>query len=150
MSSIRRARVDDAKALGRVFEAAFAGYREAGLAIPPVAEGLEQDIETHEVWVAEDANGLLGGVILSVNGGDAHLVLVAVSPEAKGLGLGKALIETAINHARSRGVGTVRLATHSALADNIGLYEHLGWTIDQTKRDKVDMVRVIKNQKGTL
>lgn len=143
MISIRRTRVEDAKDLGIVFESAFADYRAAGLAIPSVADGLAEDVLERDVWIAERSSELLGGVILSVKETLAHLVLVAVLPSSKGLGVGRTLIDTAIDYAKSQGVTEVRLGTHSKLTDNVSLYQYLGWTIVEESDDKIAMVRHI-------
>ncbi|MDU8927789.1 GNAT family N-acetyltransferase [Alisedimentitalea sp. MJ-SS2] len=141
--SIRRAALCDSRALGAVFEAAFAAYQKAGLKIPPVGDGVEHDIRHHAVWAAEDNGVIEGGLVLSVDGAQAHLVLVAVSPSAGGKGIGTALIDTAVLFARENGVKEIRLATHRRLTQNVSLYQRLGWRKSGTEGDKVLMVRNI-------
>ena len=141
--TLRRAGISDSQALGTAFEAAFASYREAGLNIPPVSQGLDSDIRDHAVWVAEEYSQILGGLIVSVDGVQAHLVLVAVHPQAGGKGVGKALIDTAVAYAQEQGVAEIHLATHHQLPRNVALYQRLGWETTGTEGDKVLMVRKI-------
>lgn len=146
MYSIRRARVSDSVELGVVFEDAFAAYHDAGLQIPPVAEGLDQDIRDHSVWVAEDDFNLLGGLIMGISGKHAHLILVAVTPAAGGKGIGKALIDAAVEFARKSEVQEIGLATHRQLQNNLALYEHLGWVRTGIEGDKVLMTRTLSKE----
>ena len=149
MFSIRRARVSDSEKLGAVFEAAFAVYKDAGLQIPPVADGLDQDIRDHAVWVAEDGPNLLGGLILGTVDNQAHLILVAVSPNASGKGIGKSMINAAIEFAHESGIQEIRLATHRQLQNNLALYEHLGWVRTGTEGDKVLMTRTLTKESNS-
>ena len=140
-AGLRRAEPRDCRDLGAVFDTAFVAFREAGLKIPPVSEGLEQDIADNAVWVNEDEQGLNGGLILSMDEGCAHLILVAVHPRAGGQGIGKALIKRAVAHAREAGLAEIRLATHRDLTENVALYRHLGWEIAGEEGDKILMRR---------
>jgi DNA-binding MarR family transcriptional regulator len=50
-----------------------------------------------------------------------------VAPEARGLGLGRRLLERVEAEVAERGIGVVRLGTHSALIEAIGLYRSSGY-----------------------
>jgi ribosomal protein S18 acetylase RimI-like enzyme len=50
-----------------------------------------------------------------------------VAAEARGLGLGRRLLERVEAEAAGRGIAVVRLGTHSALTEAIGLYRSSGY-----------------------
>ena len=59
-----------------------------------------------------------------------------VSPEARGLGLSKRLMDQAEKTARTLGIATLRLDTNAALPEAIRLYQTTGWTeIDRFNDD---------------
>lgn len=139
--SIRRATLADAPSLTRCIEAAYAGYVEQGLELPPVSEGMAKEIRDNLVWVAVEGNLVLGGIILAVQGEAAHLRNVAVDPAHSGGGIGRALMDAAIAAARDAGHGTIRLATHKDIPRNVMLYRHLGWHVTGEEGNKVFMAR---------
>ena len=75
-------------------------------------------------------DGRICGVLVLIEKDD-HLLLdnVAVAPEAQGLGIGRRLVEAAEEVARNLGYATVRLYTHDTMAENVALYEHLGFAV---------------------
>ena len=75
-------------------------------------------------------DGRICGVLVLIENDD-HLLLdnVAVAPEAQGLGIGRRLVEAAEEVAGNLGYATVRLYTHETMAENVALYEHLGFTV---------------------
>lgn len=52
---------------------------------------------------------------------------VAVDPDLRGHGLGRALVATALDHARASGYAGVALHSHDALREAIGLYRSFGF-----------------------
>lgn len=133
--TLRRAMPSDAPTLTDCIIAAYAGYAEQGIDLPPVAEGVLMDIRDNIVWVAADGTHILGGVILSVRGETADLMNIAVHPGASGRGVGRALMQAALDAARAAGHTIAELATHRDLPQNVALYEHMGWKV--TGRDGV-------------
>ena len=150
--TIRRATAEDAEALARCIERAYAIYDGRDLDLPPVSEGIAEHIAAHRVWVAEAEGTIAGGLVLIVgddamghgttDGGKmgggttgsgsiveqaAHLANVAVDPNFTGRGLGRALIAQAEEDARAHGATELRLTTHADLEENIRLYTRLGW-----------------------
>ncbi|WP_204112882.1 GNAT family N-acetyltransferase [Shimia biformata] len=137
--TIRRAVPDEGAALRVLIDAAYQAYRDAGIQLPDVTDGLEDEIVAGRVWVAELENGVGGVLNLSVEPPNAHLINVAVAPLARGQGVGGALIRFAIDMARASGCDALNLATHSDLADNIALYQHLGWQVVEAGAGKTLM-----------
>lgn len=137
--TLRRAVATDAEALTACIEAAYAGYVAQGVDLPPVSDGVAWDIEDNIVWLAVNGDAVLGGVILSVSGEVAHLMNVAVDPAQSGRGIGRALIDTAVDTARRAGHGTIKLTTHADMPQNVALYRHLGWEVTGRDGSKVFM-----------
>ncbi|MDE0717719.1 MAG: GNAT family N-acetyltransferase [Rhodospirillaceae bacterium] len=82
-------------------------------------------------------DGRIRGVLVLIEKDD-HLLLdnIAVDPEAQGLGIGRRLVEAAEAAARRLGYATVRLYTHETMVENIGLYEHLGFSITHRAKER--------------
>ena len=121
---IRCASDADAGALTDVITAAYAPYQHLGL--PPVAEGIADDITRHFVWVAEVDGKVRGGIVLIMSG-DAYIANIAVHPDAGGHGIGSALIEKACALARAEGFEEIGLATHVGMTETQAFYKRLGW-----------------------
>jgi GNAT superfamily N-acetyltransferase len=131
---VRRARPDEADAVGALVEAAFARHIAAvGCRPAPMDDDHAARIAAGEQYVSDaddDSGGAgLASSIVLVDSGD-HLVVnnVAVSPAYQGRGLGRALLAFAEDEARRRGYGEVRLHTNAAMADNLVMYPRLGYT----------------------
>ncbi len=79
--------------------------------------------------VAEDRDGTrLGMGFLRPSGPDAmEIKRLYVPPSARGRGVGKALVETAIGIARNRGARALRLDSTRNLETALGLYRSLGF-----------------------
>ena len=82
------------------------------------------------VLVAEQAGGLPGCVLLFFRrgSGTARLYSLAIRRDARGQGLGAALLESAEEEARARGCGAMRLEVRPDNAAAIALYEKRGYT----------------------
>ena len=82
-------------------------------------------------FVVEDADGtVLGGVGIAEFGGldsCAELQKLYLADAAKGKGLGKALMKTAEDVARSLGYARLYLETHTNLNVAVHLYERMGY-----------------------
>lgn len=93
----------------------------------------------HEQIVAEQGGRLVGSVLLfPAAGGDTggsggrmiwpELRLLAVAPEARGQGIGAALVRACIERARAAGAPALGLYTSASMRSAIVLYERLGFT----------------------
>jgi len=132
---IRQATQTDTAALISCIDAAYDGYRVKGINLPDVTGGLTDDISLGNVWVASDGASVVGGLVLALGTTTAILKNVAVHPDKGGMGIGRSLIDKALEIARQHGCSDVVLTTHTEMPRNIALYRHLGW--NETGRDGV-------------
>jgi ribosomal protein S18 acetylase RimI-like enzyme len=131
---LRCATPADVADLTGVLKAAYAPFQSLGL--PPVTDGIGDDIRDHNVWVAEIDGKLRGGLVL-VLGGHAHIANLAVHPDAGGQGVGTALIEKAVSSAAAAGYSTVQLATHAGMTATQAFYRRIGWEETGREGEKV-------------
>jgi DNA-binding MarR family transcriptional regulator/GNAT superfamily N-acetyltransferase len=95
-----------------------------------IAEFLKSfDAEREACWIAETDGEPVGSVML-VNAGDgiAKLRLLLVEPRARGLGIGRRLVEECIRFARQAGYRKITLWTQSILAPARATYRRCGFT----------------------
>jgi len=90
--------------------------------------------------VAPGATGIAGYALLLLRRGSrvARLYSIAVDPGARGQGLGRRLVEAALDLARERGAGILRLEVRVDNASAIALYRALGFHDFATRRDYYD------------
>jgi ribosomal protein S18 acetylase RimI-like enzyme len=84
------------------------------------------------IFVAEasgpDGISVLGVcALIAEPDGAFELAKMAVAPAAQGRGVGRALAEAAVAHAKNRGAPRVELLSNTALGPAIGLYRALGF-----------------------
>ncbi|MBR0870832.1 MarR family transcriptional regulator [Bradyrhizobium tropiciagri] len=81
-------------------------------------------------FIVAMSDGLPIGCV-GLKGGGAEIAEIKrlwVAPSARGLGLGRRLMDAAENAARELGIAVLRLDTNSALAEAGQLYRRSGWT----------------------
>lgn len=134
----RLAGAAEAPAISRLIDAAYQPYRDQGITLPDVSEGVSDSIADGQVWVMDDHSGVL---MLSTDPPTAYLMNVAVSPEARGRGIGGQLIRLALKLAQEAGCTEIALATHVDMPENVALYAHLGWREIERDETRVMMMR---------
>lgn len=87
------------------------------------------------LWIAQDDGGRVVGSIALVDAeaGVGQLRWFLLVPEARGSGLGRRLLEAALDYARQRGLAHIYLWSFADLTDAIRLYERAGFRTTQTK-----------------
>lgn len=140
---IRRASPTDAPGIIACITAAYAPVQDRGVSLPPVAEGVPEDIRAGLVWVSEDAGQIRGILVAGQNGEAFHVMNLAVQPDAGGRGVGRALLDHAEHVAKELGCRLMRLATHRDMPENVALYTHLGWQVDGQDGVKVLMAKPV-------
>jgi GNAT superfamily N-acetyltransferase len=64
--------------------------------------------------------------------------------------VGRALIGEAEEACRTLGLDELRLTTHVGLPENVGLYEHLGWSVTDRSGSKVRMAKRLTRSTGSM
>ena len=95
----------------------------------------KNDPKRERCWIAE-MNGENVGCVMLVRDSDevARIRLLLVDPKARGLGLGKRLVDECVTFARQAGYKRVTLWTHSILAAARHTYEKAGFTLTSSEK----------------
>ena len=129
---LRRAVAADADVVRALTRDAYAKWVPLiGREPKPMTAGYETAIKNHRIDLLY-LGGILAGLIETIPGAD-HLLIenVAVSPAFQGRGLGRRLMAHAEDLAASEGRAEVRLYTNKKFAENLRLYETLGYRLDR-------------------
>ena len=139
---IREAQTEELDEVSRVIGSSFEEYAAS---VPASAfEAYLKDImdvrsrlSFTELLVAEDQGQVVGSVTFYPDGsrygedvwpdGWAGLRLIAVQPESRGLGIGRALAQECIRRSRQRGIPTLGLHSTEAMWVARGMYERMGF-----------------------
>lgn len=141
---MRDARPEDGPAVAALTLAAYGEY--AAKMQPEAWTGLEgavraalasEDAAVQRIVAARDGE-IVGGVMLYPPAADAYggyteaaawpeLRLLAVAPAARGMGVGKALVEECVRRARAMGAAVLGLHTSRSMEVAIGMYERMGF-----------------------
>jgi GNAT superfamily N-acetyltransferase len=90
------------------------------------------------LWIAEHAGRVVGSIaMVDAEEGVGQLRWFLLVPEARGLGLGRRLLDAALDYGRARGFWRVFLWSFTDLADAIRLYERAGFKVTETKTGTV-------------
>ncbi|MEV8274358.1 GNAT family acetyltransferase [Microbacterium sp. NPDC077184] len=117
-------------------EAVVALWEEVGLTRPwndprkDIARKLEVQPELFVVAVDDDR--ILGTVMAGYDGHRGWMNYLAAGPDARGTGIGRALVEHVEHALEARGCPKVNLQVRSSNTAVVAFYEHLGYTVDDT------------------
>lgn len=143
---VREARPEDREAVRAITLAAYAEY--ADVMTPSAWEGLDRAVRAAlvsdapaERLVAVHDGRVVGSVMLFAPATDAYdgltagapwpeLRLLAVAPEARGLGVGATLLEECVRRARRSGATVLGLHSSRSMRTAIGMYLRRGFVRD--------------------
>jgi len=138
MIKIREIEKDDNEKLAWLIRDIFRELdmpREGTVFSDPRTDYLSELFETpgSKYWVAEDDDNILGGCgIFPTNGlpeGCVELVKFYLSPDSRGKGLGRELMERSIDSAKLLGYRQVYLESFPELTRAVTLYEKAGFRV---------------------
>ena len=147
---IRKAEPLDASGLATCIDAAYAHYARRIEDLPPMSADCAEEIAKFQVWVAEVAGSIVGGLILIAMDGFMLLANVAVHPNHRGVGLGRELLALAEAEAVRQGFSEMRLNTHVDMPENVELYARLGWKRTGQQGNKISMKIEVGSDRSRL
>lgn len=151
---LRRATAEEHESVGHLTVAAYEPYLRgrADDYRHRLADVARRDREA-EVWVAVDGAELLGNVTVCPAGSpwreiaredEGEFRMLAVSPQAQGRGVGRALTELVVDRTRDEGLRALVLSSLVDMAGAHRLYERLGFVRvpdrDWSPRPGVDLI----------
>ena len=132
--SIRRADAADAEVIGRLLHDFNSEFDEPTPGPSALAARVRQLLSTGEITVLLGRSEAHGLAVLRFRPAiwsqtlDCYLEELYVVPDRRGRGLGRALMEAAIELARQKGAGDMHLGTSEDDVAARGLYESLGFS----------------------
>lgn len=122
----------DVPAIAALLQAAFLEYEPqyapaAFAATTPTADQIQKRWQEGPVWMALQAEQLVGTVAAVPQAPALYVRSMAVHPQGRGKGIGKALLSHVEEYAREHGFKRMYLSTTPFLMDAIRLYERFGF-----------------------
>ncbi len=116
------------------FERLNVEWLERYFVVEPIDRKVLEDPQTQiideggVILMAEDDDAVVGTVALKLNApGELELTKMAVTASAQGRGIGRRLMDAAIERYHSLDADRLYLESHSSLGTAIGLYERAGF-----------------------
>lgn len=102
----------------------------------PSRELVEEYVGRGECYVAEEGERVIGVyVLIRTRPETVELVNVAVAGDRQGQGIGKKLVQHAIEQARHQGFRTIEIGTGNSGIGQLALYQKCGFRITGVDRD---------------
>jgi len=104
----------------------------------PLAKFATSQTDRERIWVVEKDGEVVGSVAIVENSQtEAQLRWLLLRPEIRGLGIGKLLVDEAIDFCKDCGYSSVFLWTVRGLAAAAHLYESAGFQLTEEKTHKI-------------
>jgi GNAT superfamily N-acetyltransferase len=100
--------------------------------VAEIGAGFMRDFDPRReaCWIAERAGAVVGSCFLvRADEQTAKLRLIYVEPAARGLGIGRRMVDEALHFARAAGYGTAVLWTNDVLVAARRIYQAAGFTL---------------------
>ena len=132
---LRPAQLDDAETLGEICYRAFDDISrrhgfETDFESPTMAQmiltGIIRDEDSHSIAALEDG-ALAGSNFITTPDDVGGIGPVSIDPERQGRGIGRALMDDVLGHARESGIERVRLMQDAFNMQSLSLYASLGF-----------------------
>jgi len=113
----------------------------------PLAEFAKLHTDRERIWIVEK-DGKVAGSIAIVEATPEHALLrwFLLHPDLRGHGLGRTLIEQAVDFCRDCGYSLIYLWTTSALTAAVSLYRSVGFQLTEAKTQKLWGVMVTEQR----
>ena len=108
---------------------AYSAYGIGGFLL----ERLERGPEVGELWVAEQGGRIVGAISMQAEEGRGRLRWLVLDAALRGRGVGRALVEVALDYARERGWTGVFLTTIKGLDAAHGIYRKAGFELTESR-----------------
>lgn len=143
---IRLAEDKDLPAIKDCIKAAYTKYiPRIGKKPDSMEADFSEDIEQEVVHVATAEKNLKGLIILIPKKDHVLLKSLAVHPNSQGQGIGRALMDFAINYAKSKKLNEIQLYTNELMTENLNYYPKFGFVeVDRREEDGYKRVYMIK------
>jgi ribosomal protein S18 acetylase RimI-like enzyme len=89
----------------------------------------------HSSYAVLEGEALIGAATLRWEPEESEIVYIAVAPERRGQGVGKAIIALLLDEARRHGTRAVLVGTANSSLENIAFYQKCGFRMDHVRRD---------------
>jgi len=100
----------------------------------PMADFVRSRTERDRLWIVEKGGQIVGSVaIVKASEREAQLRWLLLHPDVRGHGVGRVLVEEAVQFCRDRGYSSVFLWTISALTAAAELYRSVGFRVTEEK-----------------
>jgi ribosomal protein S18 acetylase RimI-like enzyme len=140
--SLRSAEAADAARVAELVDAAYGHYVERiGMLPGPMTNDYADVIRNRQVTVAERQGAIVGIIVLTVTDEGFLVDNVAVHPDHRGTGLGRALLQFAEAEAQRAGFDAIYLYTHEKMTENLALYARIGY-VEYDRRSQGAFSRV--------
>lgn len=129
---IRRALLEDAAAIASVLRSAFLDFEhlytaEAFQATVSSIAQIQQRLSEGPIWIAADKSAVVGTVSVTNKDDTVYIRGMAVSPTARGCGVGRQLLNKVEEYADEHGFRRLCLSTTPFLESAIRLYDQRGF-----------------------
>lgn len=106
--------------------------------------------EAHTTCIAREGENVIGAATMRWEKDESEIVYIAVVPEARGCGYGKAIIARLLDEARQRKVQAVLVGTASTSLANIAFYQKCGFRMEYVRKDYFDYIQPPIVENGIL